>query len=304
MNKVIANHSQSSRIYYGSTILALLIWSTSFIATKAAYTSIPPLTLGLSRFIIASIVLGIVLLIKKEYVKVKPKDLATISFSGVLGITLYFSMENIGVSLTTASNAALIVASYPAITSLLELILYKVKISKYKICGIALAMIGVYFLTSVGESSGGKNQLIGNLILIGTGFAWAFYTFMTRKVVDKYPPVTLSFYQTVAGSIFFIPLALLEKDSWQAPTTAALTLLIYLGMFCSVIAFLLYNYGLIKLSPSSSVSLMNLVPIFGVLFSVLLLQETITWRQIIGGMVVIIGVLLSAHQTNSKQKEQ
>ncbi|WP_342419625.1 EamA family transporter [Paenibacillus sp. FSL H8-0168] len=298
MNKVIAHHSESNRIYYGSTILALLIWSTSFIATKAAYTTFPPLTLGLSRFIIASVVLGIVLLIKKEHIKVKPKDLATISFSGVLGITLYFSMENIGVSLTTASNAALIVASYPAITSLLELILYKVKISKYKICGIALAMIGVYFLTSVGESSDSKNQLIGNLILIGTGFAWAFYTFMTRKVVDKYPPVTLSFYQTVAGSIFFIPLALLEKDRWQVPTTGSFMLLVYLGVFCSVIAFLLYNYGLIKLSPSSSVSLMNLVPIFGVLFSVLLLQETITWRQIIGGLVVIIGVLLSAHQTN------
>ncbi|MEE4566117.1 DMT family transporter [Paenibacillus polymyxa] len=176
--------------------------------------------------------------------------------------------------------------------------MYKVKLSKYKICGIALAMIGVYFLTSVGESSDGKNQLIGNLILIGTGFAWAFYTFMTRKVVDKYPPVTLSFYQTVAGSIFFIPLALLEKDSWQAPTTGSFMLLMYLGVFCSVIAFLLYNYGLIKLSPSSSVSLMNLVPIFGVLFSVLLLHETITWRQIIGGLVVILGVLMSAHQTS------
>ncbi|QDY85797.1 EamA family transporter [Paenibacillus polymyxa] len=299
MNKVIAHHSESNRIYYSSTILALLIWSTSFIATKAAYTTFPPLTLGLSRFIIASIVLGIVLLIKKEHVKVKPKDLATISFSGVLGITLYFSMENIGVSLTTASNAALIVASYPAITSLLEFILYKVKLSKYKICGIALAMIGVYFLTSVGESPDGKNQLIGNLILIGTGFAWAFYTFMTRKVVDKYPPVTLSFYQTVAGSIFFIPLALLEKDSWQAPTTGSFMLLMYLGVFCSVIAFLLYNYGLIKLSPSSSVSLMNLVPIFGVIFSVVLLHETVSWRQIIGGLVVIIGVLMSAHQKNT-----
>ncbi|TQS00992.1 DMT family transporter [Paenibacillus ottowii] len=299
MNKVIAHHSESNRIYYSSTILALLIWSTSFIATKAAYTTFPPLTLGLSRFIIASIVLGIVLLIKKEHVKVKPKDLATISFSGVLGITLYFSMENIGVSLTTASNAALIVASYPAITSLLEFILYKVKLSKYKICGIALAMIGVYFLTSVGESPGGKNQLIGNLILIGTGFAWAFYTFMTRKVVDKYPPVTLSFYQTVAGSIFFIPLALLEKDSWQAPTTGSFMLLMYLGVFCSVIAFLLYNYGLIKLSPSSSVSLMNLVPIFGVIFSVVLLHETVSWRQIIGGLVVIIGVLMSAHQKST-----
>ncbi|MDP1509887.1 EamA family transporter [Paenibacillus sp. CMAA1739] len=299
MNKVIAHHSESNRIYYSSTILALLIWSTSFIATKAAYTTFPPLTLGLSRFIIASIVLGIVLLIKKEHVKVKPKDLATISFSGVLGITLYFSMENIGVSLTTASNAALIVASYPAITSLLEFILYKVKLSKYKICGIALAMIGVYFLTSVGESPDGKNQLIGNLILIGTGFAWAFYTFMTRKVVDKYPPVTLSFYQTVAGSIFFIPLALLEKDSWQAPTTGSFMLLMYLGVFCSVIAFLLYNYGLIKLSPSSSVSLMNLVPIFGVIFSVVLLHETVSWRQMIGGLVVIIGVLMSAHQKNT-----
>lgn len=299
MNKMPAAQDKSTRIYYGATILALLIWSTSFIGTKMAYASFPPITLGAARFVIASVVLGIVLFAKKELIRPAPKDLGVIALSGVLGITLYFTMENIGVSLTTASNAALIVASYPAITALLELLLYKVRISKGSILGITLAMAGVYVLSYAGASAEEDHQVIGNLILIATGFVWAFYNFTTRKVVNKYPAITLSFYQTVAGTVCFIPLAWLEQNEWQTPTTASLAVLLYLGVSCSVLAFLLYNFGLRKLSSSVSVSLMNLVPIFGVLFSVIVLKETISWQQMMGGIIVIIGVLLSAKQTKT-----
>ncbi|NRG25898.1 DMT family transporter [Bacillus circulans] len=65
---------------------------------------------------------------------------------------------------------------------------------------------------------------------------------------------------------------------------------------CSVAAFLLYNYGLKKLSASASVSLMNLVPVLGIVFFIFLLEETVTLTQIIGGAIVIISVILSSIQ--------
>jgi drug/metabolite transporter (DMT)-like permease len=76
---------------------------------------------------------------------------------------------------------------------------------------------------------------------------------------------------------------------------------LYLGVFCSVIAFLLYNFGLRKLSSSSAMTLMNLVPIFGVLFSVLLLNEVLSINQLIGGVIIILGVVLSMRETSKKQ---
>lgn len=287
-NKFLKNH-----IYLAATVFALLIWSTSFIGTKLAYASFPPITLGALRFIIASFILMIILLIKREFIRPPLKDMLTISASGILGITLYFTMQNIGVNLTTASNAALIVASYPAITTLLELIIYKIRISRFKISGIFLAMVGIYLLSYVAATKNNQTQYLGNIILIATGVVWAFYNFTTRKVVNKYPAITVSFFQTITGTIFFIPLTLIERVDWQMPTVESVTILVYLGVMCSVVAFILYNFGLRKISASTSVSLTNLVPVFGVIFSILFLHESVSLRQIIGGLIVISGVLLS-----------
>jgi drug/metabolite transporter (DMT)-like permease len=293
LDKELKKGVGTSRNYIASVVGALLIWSTSFIGTKIAYASFPPITLGAARFVIASIVLGILVVLKKGLIKPEQKDMRFIAVSGILGITIYFTMENIGVKWTTAINAALIVASYPAITTLLELLVYKEKPSIYKIAGIVIAVAGVYLVSYTDNSIREKNQLAGNIILIATGIVWAFYNFTTRKVVNKYPAITLSFYQTVIGTACFIPLAFFEKDSWAIPTAISLSALIYLGVLCSVAAFMLYNFGLRKLSASTAVSLMNLVPIFGAVFSILILHESVSLRQVMGGAIVIAGVMLS-----------
>ncbi len=285
-----------NRIYFISCILAFFIWSTSFIATKLAYESFAPITLGAARFVVASFVLGIMLAIKREFIRPSLKDLGLIALSGFLGITLYLTMENIGVKLTSASNATLIIASYPAITVLLERILYRVKISGIKMAGIAIAISGVYVLSSVQNPGGGSGQIAGNLILVATGFVWAFYNFSTRTLVNRYPALTLSFCQTLAGTIFFIPLTLFERESWRYPSGFSLGLLLYLGIFCSVFAYMLYNFGLRRLSSATSVALMNLVPIFGVFFSVLILGEKVSFGQLAAGTIVIVGVLLSVFE--------
>lgn len=296
MNKLSSKYG----VYYASTVLALLLWSTSFIATKIAYATFPPITLGACRFIVATVVLGTLIIVKRQFIVPQKKHLPWILLSGALGITLYFTMENIGVSMTTASNAALIVASYPAVTALLELFIYRTPFTLKKAVGIGIAILGVGILSGLQEV-GGSNPLLGNLILIATGVVWAFYNFVTRKVVEEYPGTVFAFYQTVAGMLLFLPLTLLERKSWQLPTTYTFGVLIYLGVFCSVAAFMLYNFGLKKLSAGTSVSLMNLVPIFGVFFSIIFLGETVSYQQIGGGIIVIGGVVLSVSHGREKQ---
>ncbi|PJN91545.1 DMT family transporter, partial [Bacillus sp. mrc49] len=150
MNKTLDKYQQNAKtkkgssIYLYASIVAVLLWSTSFVATKIAYTSFTPLTLGAARFVIAAVILGIILLCKKDKTKPPIKDIGLMSVSGVLGTTIYFGLENIGVEITTASNAAIIVASYPAITALIEFLFYRIKIPWIKGLGIAIAMFGVF----------------------------------------------------------------------------------------------------------------------------------------------------------------
>jgi len=243
---------------------------------------------------VALILLGVARLVMKERVKPTRKEMVPIAFSGFMGITLYFLFENVGLMMTTASSAALIVASFPAITLVGERIVYKTPITARQIVGIVLAMVGVYLISISSEKAeGAENPLLGNLILLGTGVVWAAYIFSTRKVVGRFPAITLSYYQTLAGFIGFLPFTLFEVGQWQAPTGATMTMLLYLGAMCSVAAYLMYNFGLRKLKPSTSAFLMNLVPIFGTLFSVVLLNERLTLRHLAGGALVILGVIVS-----------
>lgn len=293
----MGNTSKSGAVSYLSILGALIIWSSSFVAIKIAYETYPPITLGATRFVAATLILGALTLLPKNRVRLEKKDILPVAVSGLMGITLYAVLQNIAMQWTSASSATLIIASYPIITLLLETLIYKTKLSAVKAIGILIAIGGVVILSYVKAEARQQNELLGIVLLIAAGIAWAFYNFLTKKVVNRYPSISLLFYQTLFGTLFMLPLSLFERAQWQAPTLMTFSMMLFLGVFCSVIAFLLYNLGLRKLSPSSVTSMLNLVPIFGVFFSWLLLGERVTLQKVIGGTIVILGVMLSLRKS-------
>ena len=299
----MSTQKQSSALSYLSILGALIIWSSSFVAIKIAYETFPPITLGAVRFVVATLILGALTLLPKNRVKLEKKDVGTVALSGLMGITLYAVLQNIAMQWTSASSATLIIASYPAITLLLESLIYKVKMNVFKIIGILIAIVGVVILSYVKADTRQQGELLGVVLLLVAGIAWAFYNFLTKKVVNRYPSISLLFYQTLFGAIFMAPLALFERGDWAAPTALTFSMMLFLGLFCSVLAFLLYNNGLKKLPASSVTSMLNLVPIFGVFFSWVLLGEQVSLRKVIGGVVIIAGVMISARQSKSCKTE-
>ncbi|NRT34738.1 EamA family transporter [Clostridium beijerinckii] len=281
--------------YYLASTGAVVLWSASFIATKLAYETFAPIQLAAVRTLFAVILFWFMRKITANNEQIQKEDRMRIALSGFLGITLYFAIENIGVSMTSSSNSALIVASFPAVTTLLEFFIYHSKPNIKKVLGIILAIIGVAVLTQI-NVDGNSKSMLGNIILIGAGIVWAFYNFITRDLTNKYSAMTLTYYQMLAGFIFFLPFVIIEGKTWRMPTMTSASALIYLSVGCSIVAFLLYNLGLRKLSASISVSLMNLVPVLGLIFSILILHESVSTVQILGGVIVIIGVILSSIQ--------
>lgn len=281
--------------YYLASTGAVVLWSASFIATKLAYETFAPIQLAAVRTLFAVILFWFMRKITANNEQIQKEDRMRIALSGFLGITLYFAIENIGVSMTSSSNSALIVASFPAVTTLLEFFIYHSKPNVKKVLGIILAIIGVAVLTQI-NVDGNSKSMLGNIILIGAGIVWAFYNFITRDLTNKYSAMTLTYYQMLAGFIFFLPFVIIEGKTWRMPTITSASALIYLSVGCSIVAFLLYNLGLRKLSASISVSLMNLVPVLGLIFSILILHESVSTIQILGGVIVIIGVILSSIQ--------
>lgn len=279
-------------LFVASVVGAALIWSTSYTATKVALAELPPLTIGALRFAIAAVVLGLVVKLQGKLVRPGLADGGRFALGGVLGTTIYFSMENVGVDLATASDAALLVAGYPAITMVLEILIFRTRASWVRFFGVGLAIVGVYLIVSQSPPDAGDYRLLGDLILVASGVVWAFYNFATRKVGQSFPMLTVIFYQTVAGALAFVPVALIERERWQLPSAGTSLIVLYLAVFCSVAAFLLYAYGLKKLDSGSAVNLLNMVPVFGVGFALLILKEPISLVQLVGGLIVVCGVVL------------
>ena len=295
----MSEQKQSNAASILSVLGALILWGSSFVAIKFAYTTYPPLTLAVVRFIVATVILGGLTLLPKNRVKLQKKDIFTVAICGFTGIMLYAVLQNIAMQWTSASSATLIIASYPIITLLMESIIYKKKLSAIKIVAILIAIVGVVILSYVKSEARVEGELFGIILFIIAGIGWAVYNFMMKRVVNHYPPITLQFYTTLFGTIFLLPLALFERAQWQQPTLLSFSMMMFLGVFCSVVAYLLYNRGLTTMAPSTVTSMLNLMPIIGVFFSWLLLGEQVTLRKIIGGAIVIFGVMLSVRKTKA-----
>lgn len=283
--------------YYISAVLAMLMWSSSFIATKITYQSISPILLCLIRFGISTLLLFVYRLFQKEKVHIEKKDMKNIILSALLGISIYYVLENIGLSYTSASMTSLIEAAYPALTVLVGIFIYHEKTNKRMLAGIAISICGVVILT--GFSSSESSGMFGNILLLVDGILWGFYNYLVQKIPDHYDSITVTFYQMLFGTIGLFPLVLLETPVCTNVTPAVIIAILYLSAGCSVLALLLYNYGLKGLSASHASALMNVMPIFGIILSAVILQESITFNQIIGGIIIMIGVLISTSKEKS-----
>lgn len=276
-----------------SVLASVLLWSTSYVITKIAMNSVPPFTFGAVRFCFASAVIVILSLTFRRVEPVTFKDFLTLAVGGLLGITAYFALQNLGVQRTSAAEATLLVASYPAITMLLEILFKKSRFNPARFMGIGVAFVGVYLVINQSGSFKVAHHLQGNLFLLACGLVWALYNFATQNVVQKYSTFTVIFWQTLVGSAAFLPLTLFEPGGWHQLTAGSLWSALFLGVFCSILAFLFYGYGLKGLDPGSAVSLLNLVPVFGLILAVIVLKEQITAVQVLGGVIVLVGVALS-----------
>ena len=153
-----------------------------------------------------------------------------------------------------------------------------------------------------GFSASASNRLLGDILLLGTGVARALYNLATRRLVSRYSALTVVFWQTLFGAAAFLPLAALEIGAWHLPSVQRLAGIAFLVTLCSVAAFVLYARGFVSLEPSFAVGLLNLVPLFGVLFAWIALAEQVTLAQIVGGFVVVAGITLILRKTKRRDE--
>ncbi len=267
------------------------IWGLTFLSIKVAVVELRPMTLALSRFVIASAVLPLIALIRRTSLSVRARDLPLLFASGFIGVTLYFFFENNGIMRLSASESSIIVGTIPVLTLLVDMVFYRIRVSKTVILGILLSFGGVAVM--VAESDSASSSSGGYLFMIGAAVSWVSYTFLTKPLGLKYPILCVTFWQIFFGMLGCVPFAMLEGQGFVRVSTPVLLNVVFLGVLASAVGYWLWVMVLDKLGASRSSVFINLIPVVSVVDSFMVRGERLAPPQLAGGAATVIGVYLA-----------
>ncbi len=285
--------NKSKRVGIIAMMITALVWSISFINIKVAVEVVPPMTLGLLRFVIASVILIGIVWIQKIDLRVDKRDRLNVFLAGALGITLYFYFENNGIKYTSASASSLIIATIPVFSVIADAFIYNVKITKKISLSILSSLAGVALIVGFNfEELVSTGYAKGYAMMFGAVGAWILYMIVTKPLFERYSQMHLLFYQAVIGTICFVPFALMENFDYGLLTPNIVMHISILGIFASVVGFYTYLLALDVLGMSVSSIFLNLLPLLTVIFSMFYLKETMTTLQMAGGGLILLSVFL------------
>lgn len=282
---------------YIAGLAIAVIFGLSFMFTKQALDTLPPMLLLSCRFVLASLLLTLLwgLGIIQLSFKGKPlKQLLMLSFFQPIA---YFIFETIGVKLTSSSEAGIMIALIPVVVTILAAVFLNEKPGRAQLAFIFASVLGVVFISLMSGSTNGSGRFAGLLCLLGAVLSGSIYSILSRKLSYNYTPVEITFVMMWTGAAVFTVIAaasgMRSGELYKYPaylSTSTLVPILYLGILSSVCAFFMLNYMLSKLPATNSVVFSNLTTVISIAAGVFVRHEAFHWYQLAGGIMIILGV--------------
>ena len=284
-----------------------LFWGGAFGATKHVLTEVPPFTVSAFRFLTAGILMAGWAVSRSEWdwkpVRENWPGLLILGATGVLGYNACFA---IGMQYTTAINAALVVVINPVTTSIVAVLLLGERLSMRLGMGVLLSLMGVLIVVTRGDWTTLLTLSLnkGELWMLGAVVSWTTYTSLAKVVMRRVPATMATTASTLAGAVM-LWLASLSESGWTKLSGVSFQVaseLIYLAIFPSFVAYLLFNRGIREIGASKASAYINLMPVNAVFIAALFYGEAVTLTHVLGMLLVMSGVLLTTRAPGGKAK--
>ena len=288
----------------------IVFWATTFIATKLLLEDFTPIEILITRFTLGTIALGVAeILMRKKSGTRKPfnwRQELLFAGAGATGITLYYLLENIALTYSTASNVGIIVSIAPLTTAMLAfLFLREEHPGPAFLVGFTTALVGVALVLFNGKVVLKVNPR-GDILALMATLAWAIYSILLRKIdTSTYHVVEYTRRIFCYGLLFMVPAALsmgvtLHVDDFTPRNTG---LLLFLGFGASALCFVSWNHAVKILGALKTSAYIYLTPLVSCATAALVLNEKITPMAIGGCALILTGLYLSERKTRLPQKK-
>ena len=273
-------------------LIALFLWSSSFVAGKYTYSMLDPVLMVQMRLIIASfIVFPMFVRVWKRVPKtVRPQ----VWWLGFLNYPAIFLLQFIGLSHTSASSASTMLGLEPFLVVLIGHFFFGDKAKTHHWIFGLVAFLGVILLIYGGEETG-NISLFGCSLVLLAGIVFAACLRWTQRIIVQLTAQVYTTSSIVLGTVTCLPFPLWFTQSWEIHWNwLGLAGLLYIGIGCSWLAYYLWNKGINSVDSNLAGILVSLEPVFAIMLAVLLLGENISPLSWLGILAVVSTTLISS----------
>jgi len=279
---------------YWKPLAAVTFWGISFIATKIALDELAPLSIIFLRLILASILLSILAVYSNKKLDLSWKNHGSI-FVLALIAAFHLWIQVTGMQYTTAANTGWIIGTAPIFMAIVGYIAFKESLSPIRIFGILLAFFGLLLLISKGDFS--SIDLLsnkGDFLILASAFTWSIYSAVNKKISLTYSPLLTVLFLFLMMAVIISPFSISSQSiqSVIALSTKSWIAILFLGVFCSGVAYVLWAQALKEMDSVRVGAFLYFEPFVTVFAAWLILSEEITFLMIVSGVVITLGVLL------------
>jgi drug/metabolite transporter (DMT)-like permease len=282
---------------YARLVAVPAIWGGTFVGGKYVVQTLSPLMGSFARYVVACAALLVAaFVLERGLPRLTRAQFFGTFVLGLLGVFAYNLFFMGALDQLPASRAALIIALNPVITITISAYAFGDRLRPRRWAGVGIALCGVWVVVTHGEISrlASAGLGLGELFMLCAVTSWALYTVIGRKMLNDLSPLGATNYAALWGTLLLALVAAPQLGELRADqfTWRVVLALLYLGIFGTALAFVWYYISVKKLGTAVTSIFTNLVPVFGVAISVLLLGEPLLPSMLIGGAIAIVGVMM------------
>lgn len=295
-NKIRAGwKNRSGRLVSTLALLtAMILWGSSFVVMKLAFQELHPMVVIFGRLAVAALCF-LPFVPSFTRLPLKRHHLVPMLAMGFCEPCLYFLLEAAALQQTSASQASMITTMLPLLVAVTAGLFLGERITGRILFGFMMAAAGAVWLSlAAGSDQSAPNPVLGNFLEFLAMVCATGYIILMKYLSRSLPALFLTAVQAFIGAVFFLPILFLPGV--QLPTALpvnALVAVVYLGVFVSVGAYGLYNFGISRVPASQAAAFINLIPVFTIVMGFFILDERLSLWQIFACLLVFGGVFLS-----------
>jgi len=273
----------------------MLIWSANYVVVKSAVGEVPPTGFNFLRLVIGAVALLGFLRLGGGPVLLARRDMLAMAGLGAVGFSLYQVLWGTALTTTTAGDSALIIGASPAIIAVTAAVLGVDRFTWNKGAGACVALAGVALVVASGSGLSLDEVGIGDLLTLGAATCWALYVAIGTPIFSRVRPAASAAWGIACGALWLAPFGVADIVRQPEAYLGALPLVavLFSGLLAVALSQVLVMRAVPSLGPIRFANYQFMLPPLAVMLGAIVLGETIRAGQVVGGVVIVLGILLA-----------